>query len=182
MENNMATESHPPRPPASPPQQLAELIHTLEQAILMAEQLPTTTDLSHQHVIFSSLHSVHLSLSSFLSHHHRPPTPSAAAILTNYTLPPENSISSAACGDDFAEPMQFADGDEMNSQSSVDKVEEKMRDFYIQNKRPKRRLSPSSTTATEQRRLGEEFAAVPLGFDPIGTKLRSLDLIYQFHG
>ncbi|GAB4861839.1 hypothetical protein Ancab_037095 [Ancistrocladus abbreviatus] len=178
MENSMATESPPPAP-----QQLAELIQTLEQAILMAKQLPTTIDLTHRNLIFSSLHSAHLSLSSFLSHQHLAPTSSTTGIVTNQALYRENSVSSAVGGTDSAEPMQIVDGDEMNSKNSVDRVEEKMRDFYIQNKRPKRPLSPSSATMVEQRRLEDhEFVGSPFGYDPIGTKLRSLDLVYQFHG
>lgn len=66
--------------------------------------------------------------------------------------------------------------------SAVEKVEEKMRDCFIRNKRVKRPLSPSSamveTSATEERN-GRDYG---FDFDPHAIKLRALDLIYQFHG
>lgn len=71
----------------------------------------------------------------------------------------------------------------------IEGVEERMRDCFIQNKRPKRPLSPSSVAAVaeQQRRYVNEVAAVRGAssaeqFDPEGTRLRSLDLVYQFHG
>ncbi|GMH22494.1 hypothetical protein Nepgr_024337 [Nepenthes gracilis] len=155
METGMITESL--QPSLSPPQQLAELIQALEQAIEMAKRLPNTSDISHQLLIFSSLHSAHHSISSFLYQQHHPPV-SASTIAANLAVPLENSVSSAVGGD--AEPMQVVgSGDEQNS---VDRMEGKLRDFNIQNKRPKRPLSPSSAATAEQRRLDEhESASVP---------------------
>ncbi|KAL0379591.1 UNVERIFIED_CONTAM: Protein-ribulosamine 3-kinase, chloroplastic [Sesamum angustifolium] len=123
---------------------------------------------------------------SFLSHHH-PPTPTPPHHPQSTILPPENSVSSAVGGgghdDDEGgegEPMQVGDDeDEQDSRAAttVEKVEERMRECFIQNKRPKRQLSPS---AAEQWRSYENYAAAG-EFDPVGTKLRSLGLVYQFH-
>ncbi|CAN4111694.1 unnamed protein product [Withania somnifera] len=149
----------------------AQLIESLEQATLMAKQLPTTADSSQLLQIYSSLHSAHHHLSLFLSHHHPPP----------HLLPtpqPENSVSSAVGG----EPMQVGDDDDdVNGaeQTSIDRVEDRMRECFIQNKRPKRPLSPVSAVAEQRRSYGNDGPV--LEFDPHGTKLRSLDLIHQFH-
>ncbi|PQM36788.1 uncharacterized protein Pyn_03920 [Prunus yedoensis var. nudiflora] len=62
-------------------------------------------------------------------------------------------------------------------------VEEQMRDCFIKNKRPKRRLSPSAAAVVEERRLnGDGFVGSVKGFDPHESKLRALELVYQFHG
>ncbi|KAB2597641.1 RNA-binding E3 ubiquitin-protein ligase MEX3C [Pyrus ussuriensis x Pyrus communis] len=62
-------------------------------------------------------------------------------------------------------------------------VEEQMRDCFIKNKRPKRRLSPSAAALAEERRLnGDGFLGSVKGFDPQGSKERALELVYQFHG
>ncbi|KAM3322872.1 hypothetical protein P3S67_004023 [Capsicum chacoense] len=152
---------------------IAELIQSLEQATLMAKQLPTALDSSQHLQIHSSLHCAHHHLSLFLSQFQfqfQDPMPPPPPV-------PENSVSSAVGG----EPMQVGDANEneQNSRTSVDGVVEKMRDCFIQNKRPKRPLSPVSAAA-EQRRSHIKDVPV-LEFDPLGTKLRSLDLIYQFH-
>ncbi|KNA09760.1 hypothetical protein SOVF_150670 [Spinacia oleracea] len=165
--NNMVTDFQ-----QSQQRQLTELIQTLEQATLMAKQLPTTTDPDHHRLIFSSLSSAQLSLSSFLSLH---PNNNNA----------DNSVSSAAVADD--EPMMAADdGDEelMSKDSSMDRVEERLREcLYIQNKRPKRPLSPSFIAAVERRNLEErEFIEFSADVDPVATRLRNLDLVFQFHG
>lgn len=153
--------------------QLTELILSLEQATLMAKQLPATSDPDHHRLIFSSLSSAQLSLSSFLSLHHN-----------NFA---DNSVSSAAVADADDEPMVAADdGDEelISKDSSMDRVEERMRELlYIQNKRPKRPLSPSSVAAVERRQLEErESIEVTADVDPLAHRLRHLDLVYQFHG
>lgn len=86
--------------------------------------------------------------------------------------------------------MQMEDEEEeQNSRaatSAVDKVAWRMRECFIQNKRPKRRLSPSAAAAEHRRSFDDEAervggAAAAEEFDPFRTKLRSLDLIYQFH-
>ncbi|XP_052171699.1 uncharacterized protein LOC127787680 [Diospyros lotus] len=153
---------------------VTELVAALDQATQMAKQLPATTDPSHLLQIYAALHSAHHRLSSFLSHPHPPPAPAVA----------ENSLASAA-GD--GEPMQLADDDNREEAeaetATVDSVQERMRDCFIQNKRPKRPLSPSSAAAAELRRRPPPYddGFLSYGFDPLGTKLRSLDLIYQFH-
>lgn len=160
--DNMATE--PPPPPSPSPE---ELIKALDHAAQMAKQLPAATfNPDHHRLIISSLYSAKLSLSSFLSlhHHHHP----------------DNSVSSAD------EPMMDEDGedeDEHNSKdSSMEKMEEKMRDsLYIQNKRPKRPLSPSAERQGLDVRERVRVR-VPSDFDPLGTRLRNLELVYQFHG
>lgn len=82
--------------------------------------------------------------------------------------------------------MQVGDDDyeagtEDNFKATIDKVEEKMRNCFIKNKRLKRPLSPSSVA--EERRLVDDGDArgIP-GFDPHATRLRALDLVFQFHG
>ncbi|XP_016475156.1 uncharacterized protein LOC107796844 [Nicotiana tabacum] len=174
---------------------IAELIQALDQATLMAKQLTTTSDSSQLLQIYSSLHSAHHHLSLFLSyHHHHHPPPRQPHLLPIPPPPPvpENSVSSAVgSGDenDTDEPMQVGDEevDDVNEteQNSVDRVEERMRGCFIQNKRPKRPLSPVSAAAVaaeQQRRSYDNDGGPPaLEFDPHGTRLRSLDLIYQFH-
>ncbi|KAB2597638.1 RNA-binding E3 ubiquitin-protein ligase MEX3C [Pyrus ussuriensis x Pyrus communis] len=72
---------------------------------------------------------------------------------------------------------------EGNSGPTIDIVEEQMRDCFIKNKRPKRRLSPSAATLAEERRLnGDGFVGSVKGFDPQGSKERALELVYEFHG
>ncbi|XP_068314939.1 probable protein phosphatase 2C 58 [Pyrus communis] len=62
-------------------------------------------------------------------------------------------------------------------------VEEQMRDCFIKNKRPKRRLSPSAAALAEERRLnGDGFLGSVKSFDAQGSKERALELVYQFHG
>ncbi|KAL2892317.1 Velvet complex subunit B [Bienertia sinuspersici] len=153
--NNIVTDFQPS-------QQLTDLIQSLEQATLMAKQLPTTSDSDHHRLIFTSLSSAQHSLSSFLSNHH------------NFA---DNSVSSAV-----DEPMMTADEDEeeLNSKdSSMEKIEEKMREsLCIQNKRLKRPISPSSVVAEERRRFEDRVLA---DFDSPATRLRNLDLVFQFH-
>ncbi|XP_030457442.1 uncharacterized protein LOC115678242 [Syzygium oleosum] len=161
---------------------VAELIQSLEQATFMAKQLASAADPAHLLHIHSSLHQSQLLLSSFLS--------SSAHLLPSPPPPPpappasaaENSFSSATGA---AEPMQVGDDDgggeaEENSKATIDRVEERMRNCFIKNKRPKRPLSPSSAVAAEEGRAGggDGFP----GYDPHGTRLRALDLVYQFHG
>ncbi|KAI4356878.1 hypothetical protein L6164_000862 [Bauhinia variegata] len=161
---------------------LPDLILSLEQATFMAKQLPNTDDPTHLLQIYSSLHHAHQNLSNFLSKMGIPLPPPAA----------ENSISSAtgAVRDENGnDPMQVGDNDEVeveeNSKvtSTIEEVEDKMRECFIRNKRPKRPLSPSAAVAVEEQRLsGDGFAGRVTDFDPLATKLRALDLIYQFHG
>ncbi|KAG6431002.1 hypothetical protein SASPL_109077 [Salvia splendens] len=138
---------------------LPELAAVLEHATLMAKQLPSAADPSQLLQIHAALHAAHHRLSLFLSPQ------------------PENSVSSAAAG----EPMQMEDEDEeQNSRAAVEKVAWRMKECFIQNKRPKRHLSPS---AEQQRRRSfeDEADAAPEVFDPLITKLRALELIHQFH-
>lgn len=65
----------------------------------------------------------------------------------------------------------------------VEMVEEKMRDFcFVQNKR-KRPLSPAAAAVEAELRRPEleEVGRRSEEFDPVGNRLRSLNLIYQFH-
>ncbi|KAJ6710054.1 AP2-LIKE ETHYLENE-RESPONSIVE TRANSCRIPTION FACTOR SNZ [Salix koriyanagi] len=163
---------------APPP--LPDLILSLEQATLMAKQLPSTTNSTHLLQIYSSLHQAHHHLSSFLSQNHQLPS------FPLQRPPQENSLSSATGAyENGDEHMQVGDDDEENSSKvlSIEKVEEMMRDCFIKNKRPKRPLSPSAVAVAEERRLHDDGCGVGImGFDPRETKLRALDLIYQFHG
>ncbi|KAL4323518.1 hypothetical protein GQ457_11G001140 [Hibiscus cannabinus] len=183
MESNMTmAEAHQP-PPETAPIQLTELVYSLEQATQMAKQLPITSDPSYMFQIYSSLHRAHHSLSSFLS-----------STQTEFPVPPpppaaENSLSSAtgAANEDGTDPMQVGDENdaeaEENSKTSIDKVEERMRECFIKNKRMKRQLSPSSAAVADERRVFDDrFVGGFKGFDPLGDKLRALDLVYQFHG
>ncbi|XP_059651481.1 uncharacterized protein LOC132299057 [Cornus florida] len=173
---------------------LTDLALTLEQATLMAKQLPNTTDPSQLLQIYSTLHSAHHHLSSFLSQtpqFHPPPPPPPPPP----PLAAENSVSSAVGNGNYMddndndnEPMQLGDRDdeeaeaEQNSKTTIERVEERMRDCFIQNKRPKRPLSPSAAAAEQRRWYDHELVSGSGGFDPHGTRLRSLDLVYQFHG
>ncbi|EXB96153.1 hypothetical protein L484_017001 [Morus notabilis] len=174
----MAEAPPPPQKQASPsPSSVAELIVSFEQAIMAAKQLPSTAVPSHLLQIHSSFQHVHNHLSAFLS---RPQFPLPL-------LPPqENALSSAAA---TADPMQLGDDDEndngdveqVNSRGIVDGVEEKMRNCFIKNKRRKRRLS-ASALEERTRFIDDGFGAVGEGFDPYATRLRALELVYQFHG
>ncbi|OMP00529.1 hypothetical protein COLO4_12626 [Corchorus olitorius] len=186
------TEAEPPPlpQPSAVAAQLTELVFSMEQATQMAKQLPATSDPNYLLQIYSSLHQAHHSLSSFLS--------ATQAQFSVHPLPPqpplqiaaaENSLSSAtgAANEDGSEPMQMGDENEAeaeeNSKTSIDKVEERMRECFIKNKRAKRQLSPSYAAVTEERRIDEDrFAGGGKGFDPMRDKLRALDLVYQFHG
>nr|GMD38106.1 uncharacterized protein LOC109155629 [Ipomoea batatas] len=142
---------------------VAELITVLEQATLTAKQLPTTTDPSQILRLHSTLHSAHHHLSLFLSQPQNNP-------------PAENSVSSAVSGgDNETDPMQL-EGEEHNSKVSVDVVEERMRDCFIQNKRPKRPLSPAAAAEPPQSYESEVArSGSAAGFDPIGyAALQSL--------
>ncbi|GAV92003.1 hypothetical protein CFOL_v3_35387 [Cephalotus follicularis] len=160
------------------------MIMSLEQATLMAKQLPATTDPTHLLQIYSSLHQAHHQLSSFLSNIQfpflPPPLPSSAA---------ETSLSSAAADDQGNDLMQLGDdgndevGIEENSKTTIENIEGRLRDCFIKNKRPKRRLSPSSVAVAEGRRLCDDgFVGRDKDFDPHGARLRALELVYQFHG
>ncbi|KAL9234431.1 hypothetical protein vseg_009303 [Gypsophila vaccaria] len=142
--------------------QLSELIQSLEHATLMAKKLRSTaTTAGDRHRIISALTSANLSLSAFLS--------------------------GTSAGAGAVEPMVIADDGEeeiASKDSAMEKVEEKMREFlYIQNKRPKRPLSPASAAAGERRSMEErESVWIPASnFDPISDRLKNLDLVYQFH-
>ncbi|KAK7295005.1 hypothetical protein RJT34_17908 [Clitoria ternatea] len=160
------------------PPSVSELILSLQQATFMAKQLSTTSNPTHLHQIHSSLHHAHRHLSTFLSILPSPPPPTAA----------ENSLSSAnGAALDAGEPMQVEDGgggdEETTSKCTIDKVEEKMRDCFIKNKRPKRPLSPSAAAFAEEKRFSDDgFGGRVKDYDPHAMRLRALDLVYQFHG
>lgn len=149
--------------------QLAELVSSLEQATLMAQQIGTAVEQNQLFEISSSLRIAHHRLSAFLS-----TIPSSAADKS------PSSVESMQLG--VEEENGEAEAAEEERSPAVEKVEEKMRECFIRNKRAKRPLSPSSavveTWATEKR-SGREYG---FDFDPHASKLRALDLIYQFHG
>lgn len=162
---------------ALPPVTDTELVLALEQATLMAKQLPATTDPTHRMQIYSYLQQANHTLSSFLSNTQLP----------TQATEKENSLSSSATGGDGdCDPMEVGDHEEEdNSKTTIDRVEERMRECFIKNKRAKRPLSPSSMAAAEGNRVYKDgFLGGPnaYGFDPNGTKLRALDLVFQFHG
>ncbi|KZV57628.1 hypothetical protein F511_03088 [Dorcoceras hygrometricum] len=156
-----------------------ELLSSLEQATLMAARIAATADPYQLHQIRSTLLSAHRRLSVFLNHQ---------------SPMPENSVASAVgvAGDDDNDVQMADEEDEQNSgaattgTAAVDNVEERMRDCFIQNKRPKRALSPSAALVAEQWRSWENDVsrddAVVTEYDPYTAKLRTLDLIFQFHG
>ncbi|KAE8681016.1 Ribosomal RNA adenine dimethylase family protein [Hibiscus syriacus] len=148
----------------------------------MAKQLPITSDPTYMFQIYSSLRRAHHSLSSFLF-----------STQTQFPLPPppaaENSLSSItdAANADGTNPMQVGNENntevEENLKTSIDKVEERLRECFIKNKRVKRQLSLSSVAVAEERRIFyDRFAGGFKGLDPLADKLRALDLVYQFHG
>jgi len=157
-----------------PPPSVQDLIFSLQQATFMAKQLPSssTANPNHLHQIHSSLRHAHRHLSSFLS---------------ALQLPPQHAAESSATAD----PMQVEDGDdgggddeETTSKCTIDLVEEKMRQCFIKNKRPKRPLSPSATVTAiveEKGVSGDGYVGRGRDYDPYDMKLRSLDLLYQFH-
>ncbi|KAG6729834.1 hypothetical protein I3842_01G051000 [Carya illinoinensis] len=159
-----------------------QVILSLEQATHMAKQLHTTTDSTHLLQIYTSRHQAHHHLSVFLSKTQLSLLP--PLLFPPSTAPAANSLSSAT----GVATATIMDGDEdaveeagENSKGTLDKVEEKMRDFFIGNKRPKRSLSPSAVA--KDRRLYDDGSAVGVkGFDPHVTRLRALDLVYYFHG
>ncbi|KAG6729804.1 hypothetical protein I3842_01G050600 [Carya illinoinensis] len=175
-----------------------QVVLSLEQATHMAKQLHTTTDPTHVLQIYTSLHQAHHHLSAFLSKTQLslpppllfPPSPAAAAAAAANSLSSATGAATATVADgNDTQPMQIIDGDDddaveeagENSKGTLDMVEDKMRDFFIRNKRPKRSLSPSAVA--EDRRLYDDGSAVGVkGFDPHSTRLRALDLVYQFHG
>ncbi|KAI3940265.1 hypothetical protein MKW92_051325 [Papaver armeniacum] len=174
-----------------PPPPLTELITSLEKATSMAKQLPNTIEQTQIFQIYSSLQNTQNQLTSFLSNFNssQPQQPQL-----------EISVSSAigGGGDDEVEPMQVGDDEEEDSEFIIDKVEERMKNCVIHsNKRRKRNLSsPSSIQGFDQRiyyndticnsnTTNNNGVVLVQGFedefDPQATRLRSLELIYQFH-
>ncbi|KAJ8441555.1 hypothetical protein Cgig2_026356 [Carnegiea gigantea] len=155
-DDNMATEPSP-SPSPWPPPSAAKLTQILDQATKMAKQLPTTAGNSdHHRLILSSIHAAQVSLSNFLSLHHYPP--------------PSGNSSSAGADELMMEDDGVAEAEEDSKNSSMERVEEKMREsLYIQNKRPKRPLSPLPAAVAERWGLEERengSVRVPAGFDP----------------
>ncbi|XP_062090225.1 uncharacterized protein LOC133796640 [Humulus lupulus] len=154
------------------PPSLPDLILSMEEAILAAKQLPTTADPTHLLQIYSSFHQSHKHLSTFLS---KPQFPQPLFATADAVV---NGNEPMQVGDD-----DYDDVEQDNYRGTVDSVEEKMRDCFIKNKRPKRPLSPSAVAMAEERRLNDDgFHGVIEGFDPYATRLRALNLVYQFHG
>lgn len=142
---------------------ISNLIASLEQATQMAKQLQITSNPSHLLQIYSSLQSTNTHLSSFLFSH--TPSPITPAIPTTENLQSD-------------EPMEGGEDVEVEQadhNTTIDRVEERFKDCCIRNKRLKRQLSPASA----EQRVYECSGNVE--FDPYVTKMRALDLIYQFH-
>ncbi|KAI3494985.1 hypothetical protein L1887_37073 [Cichorium endivia] len=150
-----------------------DLVTALEKATIMAKQLPSATTATDSANIYASLHAAHRQLSLFLAH----------------TAQPSIDV---IIGDDA--PMEVVDEEtqvmngareEDSKMAMIDSVEERMKRCSVQkNKRPKRPLSPTWLAAGEQRRwLEYESESIRAGvdYDPHITKLKALDLIYQFH-
>ncbi|KAI4354976.1 hypothetical protein L6164_003795 [Bauhinia variegata] len=143
------------------------------------KKLPSTADPTHFLQICSSLRHAHQHLINFLSKIELPTPPP----------PVENSFSSAtgAVRDDNGnDPMQIGDDEEVeveenSMRTTVEKVQEKNRDCFIRNKRPKRPLSPSAVAATvEEQRLSDDgFVEKATDFDPHAMKLQTLDMRLQ---
>ncbi|KAF7836819.1 AP2/ERF transcription factor SNZ [Senna tora] len=154
---------------------VSDLILSLEQATFMAKQLQSTTHRSSLLQIYTSLHSAHHNLSNFLSLIDFPPRP-----------PPENHFSSAAAtnpDETGGQPMEVGgEYDEVEAEEEISKVQDKMRDCFIKNKRQKRPLSPSATAAEERRFFDDGFVDRVKDFDAHAMRLKALDLVYQFHG
>lgn len=146
---------------------ISNLIASLEQATQMAKQLQITSNPSHLLQIYSSLQSTNTHLSSFLLSHNPPPiTPSPpSAIATTENLQSDETMEGGE-DDEVQEAVQ---------NPTIEKVEERFKDCFIGKKRLKRQLSP----ATAEQRVYEYNGNAE--FDPYGTKMRALDLIYQFH-
>lgn len=148
---------------------ISELIVSLEQATLMAKQLSSSTSSSNAnnptnlHQIHTSLHQAYNHLSAFLSAIQFPPAP-------------ENSVSST----NGAKTIQLGDdGEEETSKCTIDRVEQKLRDCFIKNKRPKRPLSPSVAELEEEKRFSDDGFVED--YDPHAVKLTALDFVCQFH-
>ncbi|KAK4787915.1 hypothetical protein SAY86_011748 [Trapa natans] len=166
-----------------------ELTVSLDQAAFMARQLPTTSDPALLQQIHDILHHAHSSLSSFLSAPPLPPPPPPPPPLLH---PPsaaaENSLLSATHNGSAAaaELMQMNEGDETEEESrstSIDHVEEKMRNCFIMSKRAKRPLSPSAAAVDEEERVLRSSSRMGMmAYDSQSKRLRALDLVYQFHG
>ncbi|KAK1274582.1 hypothetical protein QJS04_geneDACA010894 [Acorus gramineus] len=140
---------------------LTDLISSLEHATLSANLLlrPSADSPQTLATAVDSLRNAHRQIESFLGR--LPPLP-----------PPPLS---AAASVDEDEPM--SEGEEEGvSRIIVDKVEEGMRGCSMEPRQRKRRRRSSPLLAEEDRR---EFSSL---LDHRTDRLRSLDLIYQFHG
>lgn len=83
-------------------------------------------------------------------------------------------------GDD-GDDVDDDNDDEETSKCTIDRVEEKLRECFIKNKRPKRPLSPSVVAQGDNRQLSDE--GFVKDYDPHSSKMKkALDLVYQFHG
>lgn len=170
MEVETETEESASASASSPP---GNLVAALEQATLMAKLLPTTTDPSQLLQILATFNSAHHHLSLILSNHHDlPPSPPPSQV-PRPTIFPSQAPENSAVEENDDDPMVM--GEEEQNSRAVEKVASRMRECFIQNKRPKRMLSPSP----ELHRRYDDEAEVEVGFHYY--KSSSLDLIYQFH-
>ncbi|KAG9455415.1 hypothetical protein H6P81_008319 [Aristolochia fimbriata] len=149
--------------PSEPPAPSSDLVAALERATQAAKQLPSSTDPSHLRSAFASLHAAHHHLAAFLARFHPQPSPA------------ENSVDSV--DEHMADRLldDHDDGSEGVNSEFIEKVEEGIRDCAIHNKR-KRPLSPTWVPENSVHERVREFNY----FDP-SERMRSLDLIFQFH-
>ncbi|XP_058105111.1 uncharacterized protein LOC131248713 [Magnolia sinica] len=150
------TESQPP---------LTDVITALEQATQTVKSLPSSTDPAHLLQAYASLRNAHHQIGAVL-----------ARFLPHHQTVENSSVSVAGCEED--EPMADENSEEVESLKVIEKVEEGMRDCALdQRKRRKRPLSPYWAT---QRPANDCVRDTAL-FDQ-RERLRSFDLVFQFHG
>ncbi|KAM7266544.1 hypothetical protein ACFE04_004441 [Oxalis oulophora] len=177
MDDNLMIDIQPLPPPlpTAAGQSLSDMILSLDEASLLANQLTTTIDPTHLHQIYSSLHQAHHNLSTFILPNSNP-----------QFAPPPKSLSSATAAA-AGEPMQVGDGvleieedsKPNNNSNEVDMVEERFRDCcFIKNKRQKRHLSPSAAVVAEEKRFSDDgYCWGGEVSSPYVSKLRALELL-----
>ncbi|XP_076907228.1 uncharacterized protein LOC143563617 [Bidens hawaiensis] len=137
-------------------QQLTSLVTALEEATVLAKQLPSTTTAN----IYASLRTAHRHLSLFL------------------TQQTDNNIQHH----DDDEPMQIADEVETVEERMKD-CSIQTNNNNNNNKRLKRSLSPTSLAGGERMRW-MDYDSESFNYESSNSnvnRLRALDLIYQFH-
>lgn len=150
---------------------LTDLISVLEHATLSVKHLSSSSSLDSSHLLnaYATLRNAHLQLGSFLARFEPDPDPEPEP-------EPEPEF----------EPMaEDTSSQEVDSSKILERVEEGMRACALQmqqeQQQSKRRKRPLSISAVPSQFLAEDVRREALLFDP-REHLRSLDLIFQFHG